>query len=331
MKRTGFGVWTNMPIGDALISVREAEKHGFESAWVVESSLTPGKDAISYLGALAVSTNRIRLATGVINIFSRSATLIASTMATLDEISSGRMILGIGTGHLVIGPYHSVEFRDPLNRMREYLAVFNQLVAGNSVNYEGSYLHVKNLKLNMQPVRKKIPAYVATVGEGLAKVAGEIADGLIFVMTSPARVRELVKAAEEGARKAGGSLDDIDIACYLPAFIMADSEKAMKGARQNVAGYGRSVFYRRLYRKMAFKKEADNIKEAWARGGMEEAIAQVPEPMAKELVLVGSPEDCLKRVEDYRRAGVKLPLIQPFYTPGDLDSNVKPCVDLFGT
>lgn len=331
MKRSGFGIWPNMSIADALASVREAEKRGFESAWVIESSLTPGKDAISYLGALAVSTNHIRLATGVINIFSRSATLIASTLATLDEMSNGRMILGIGTGHVVITPYHSVEFHDPLNRMREYLAVFNQLVAGSNVNYEGKYLQVRNLRLNMRPVRRKIPVYVATVGERLAKVAGEIADGLLFVLPSPRRVSELVRAAEEGARRARRSLDDIDIACYLPTFIMADAEKAMKGARQTVAGYGRSVFYRRLYRKMGFKKEADSIKDAWAGGGMEEAIAQVPELMAKELVLVGSPEDCVKRVEDYRRAGVKLPLIQPFYTPGDLDSNVRPCIELFGT
>jgi len=324
-------VWSNMPIGDALTSVREAEKRGFESAWVIESSLTPGKDAISCLGALAVSTDRIRLATGVINLFSRSAALIASTMATLDEMSKGRMILGIGTGHVVITPYHSIEFRDPLNRMREYLAVFNQLVAGDNVNYEGRYLHVKNLKLNLQPFRKKIPVYVATVGERLAKVAGEIADGVLFVLTSPARTAELVKAAEEGARKAGRSLDDIDVACYLPTFIMADAEKAMKGARQTVAGYGRSVFYRRLYRKMGFKIEADHLKDAWARGGMEDAIAQIPEPMAKELVLVGSPEGCVRRVEEYRRAGVKLPLIQPFYSPGDLNSNVKPCIEAFGT
>ncbi len=319
-----------MPITDTLTAVREAEKRGFESAWVIESSLTPGKDAISYLGALSVSTERIGLATGVINPFSRSATLIASTMATLDEMSKGRIILGIGTGHWVISSYHSIDFRDPLNRMREYIDVIQKLESGTQVNYEGKYLHVKNLKLNLQPFRERIPIYVATVSERLARVAGEVADGVLFVLVSPSRVKELVKAVREGTESANRSFDAVDVACYLPTFLMKDGEKAMKGARQTVAGYGRSVHYRRLYRKMGYRKEADLLRDAWAKGNIETALSQVPEQMAQELILVGSPDDCIKRVEEYRRAGVKLPLIQPSYTPGDLDSNVRPSIETFG-
>jgi len=330
-RRVGFGVWPNMAIGDALAAVREAEKRGFESAWIVESSLTPGKDAVSYLGALAVSTQRIGLATGVINLFSRSATLVASTMATLDEMSKGRIILGIGTGHWLISSYHSITFQEPLARMREYVEVFRKLVSGERVDYEGKHLRVKGLKLNLQPFRQRIPVYVATVSERLARVAGEVADGVLFVLTSPAKVTELVKTVREGAESAGRSFDDVDVACYLPTFMMKDAEKAMRGARHTVASYGRSIHYRRLYRRMGYRKEADLLKDAWTSGELEKAIAQVTERMAKELVVVGSSEECLKRVEDFRRAGVKLPIVQPLYTPGDLDSNVKPCISAFGT
>ena len=326
-----FGVWPNMPIVDTLASVKEAEKRGFESAWVVESSLAPAKDAISYLGAFAVSTDHIGLATGVINIFSRSATLIASSLATLDEMSKGRMILGIGTGHVAITPYHSVKFRDPLNRMREYVTVFRQLISGGSVKFQGKHLRVDGLKLGLQPFRQHIPVYIATVGERLARVAGEIADGVLFVLTSPPQVAELVKAVREGAEAAGRSSHDVDVACYLPTFMMKDGEKSMRGARQTVAGYGRSVFYRRLYRKMGYPKEAELLREAWIRGDMEQAIARVPERMARELVLVGSPDECVRRVEEYKRAGVELPVIQPFYVLGDLDSNVRPSIKAFGT
>jgi len=320
-----------MTIGDTLTSVKEAEKRGFESAWVVESSLTPGKDAISYLGALSVSTERIGLATGIINVFSRSVTLIASTMATLDEMSKARMILGIGTGHWVISPYHSMDFSDPINRMREYIDVFRKLVGGSQVNYEGKHIQIRNLKLNLQPVRQRIPIYVATVSERLASVAGEIADGVIFVLVSPNRARELVKAVQEGAEKANRPFGEVDVACYLPTFLMEDGERVMKEARQTVAGYGRSIHYRRLYRKMGYRQEADLLKEAWAKGGMENALLQVPERMARDLLIVGSSQDCLKRVNEYRRAGVKLPVIQPSYTPGDLDSNVRPCIETFGS
>lgn len=330
MNRVGFGVWPGMPISDAITAVRKAEKQGFESAWVVESSLTPGKDAISYLGALAVTTERIQLASGVINPFSRSPTLIASTMATLDEMSKGRMILGLGTGHVVIAPFHSVAFHDPLERVREYVEVFRRLIAGNAVNYEGKHVHIKNLKLNLQPHRKRIPVYLAAVSERLAKVAGEIADGVLFVLVTPSRVTQLVSALREGAKVAGLASDSLDVASYLPAFVMEDREKAMMAARQTVAGYARSIFYRRLYRRMGFRKEADSLKEAWEKAGMEEAIGCVPDRMAKELVLVGSAEECLKRVEEYRRAGVGLPVIQPFYSPVDPESNVNLCLRIFG-
>lgn len=329
MSRVGFGVWASMPINDTLTAVREAEKRGFESAWIIESSLTPGKDAISYLGALSVSTERIGLATGVINPYSRSATLIASTMATLDEMSKGRIILGLGTGHWVLGMYHSVGFHDPVNRLRDYITAIRQLGSGTVVNYEGKYVQIKGLKLNLQSFRQRFPIYVATVSEQLAKAAGEIADGVLFALVSPTRVEKLVKAVREGAESTNRSFDDVDIACYLDTFLMKDADKAIEGARQDVAGYGRSKHYRRLYRKMGFSKEADALKEAWAKGGMENAVAQVPERMARDLVLVGSPEDCLKRAQEYRAAGVKLPVIRPAYTPGDLDSNVRPSLHAF--
>jgi alkanesulfonate monooxygenase SsuD/methylene tetrahydromethanopterin reductase-like flavin-dependent oxidoreductase (luciferase family) len=320
-----------MPINDAMTAVREAERRGFESAWIVESSLTPGKDAISYLGALAVSTERIKLATGVINIFSRSATLIASTMATLDEMSKGRMILGIGTGHWVMSPYHSVEFHDPLNRMREYIAVNRQLTTGSDVNFPGKQVNIRKLKLNIRPYRQRIPIYVATVSEKLARIAGEIADGVLLVLVTPTRLTELVKAAHEGAESVKRSTDSVDIACYLPTFFMGDHEKALAQARQTIAGYGRSKHYRRLYRNMGYSKEADLLKEAWSTTGMENAMSQVPETMVRDLVLVGSREDCIKRVGEYRRSGANLIVVQPAYAPADLDSNVRPCIDAFGS
>ena len=327
--RVGFGVWSNMPIGDAMACVKEAEKQGFESTWVVESSLTPGKDAVSYLGALAVSTKHIRLATGAINIFSRSATLIASTMATLDEMSKGRMILGIGTGHDVVTGYHSIRFQDPLNRILEYVEVFRQLVRGGTVNYKGNYIQIENLKLNLQPYREKIPVYVATVGRRLARIAGEVADGVLFVLTSPSRVGELTESVREGARDAGRAMDDVDVACYLPTFAMEDTETALRVARQTVAGYARSKFYRRLYAKMGYGKEAQQLAEAWAKAGMQEAVSTVPERMARELVLVGTLDECKRRLAEYRRLGVKLPVIQPYYTLGDLNSNVRRCIERF--
>jgi len=318
-----------MLVNDVVEAVREAEAAGFESAWVAESSLMPGRDAISYLGALAVSTERIRLATGIINVFSRSATLIASTLATLDEMSSGRMILGIGTGHAVMGDYHSVPFKEPVSRLREYVSVIRKLVAGEQVNFEGEYVAVRGLKLNVRPSREGIPVYVATVSERLAEAAGEFADGVLFFLMNPARVRELSESVARGAKSVGRSADDVDVACYLPVFAMSDPNESIQLARQTVASYARSIFYRRLFRRMGFRKETAAVKEAWDRGGV--AASEVPEHMAKDLVIVGSPDQCRKRLEDYLAAGVRLPIIQPYCRAGDLDSNVRPTVEAFSS
>lgn len=329
MARIGLCLSPNMAITDALQAVKHAEERGYESAWVVESSLAPGADAISTLGALAISTKKIALATGVINIFSRSATLIASTMASLDLMSNGRMILGIGTGHAFTTHYHSVKFSDPLDRMREYIDVFRRLVAGERVNFIGKHLQITDLKLNLNPYRKRIPVYVATVSEKLARIAGEIADGVLFVLTSPLKVRELVKAAREGVARSGRQFEEFDIANYLPVFMVDDADNCMRAARRTLVHYGKSKFYRRLYRSMGYRKEADLLKEAWAKGDIENAELLLPERMVKDLLIIGSREECMGRINEYRIAGVKLPLIQPFYTPGNLESGVTPTIDTF--
>lgn len=331
MNKLGLGLWPTMPPTEAVLITKEAARLGFDSAWVVESSLTPGKDAISYLGALAISSDRIRLGTGVINLFSRSATLIASTMATLDEMSNGRMILGIGTGHSVVSQYHSTEFRDPIVRMREYVEVIRKLISGERVNYNGKHVRVENLKLNLRPFRPTIPIYIATVSDRLARLAGEVGDGTLFVLSSTRRIAELVEATLSGAKQAGRSTEGIEFACYLPTFMMRDGEAALKAARQTVANYGRSVFYRRLYERMGYGNEAKLLSDAWVTGDSGAALNGVSEVMAKELTLVGSKGECVRRVEDYRRAGITLPIIQPYYTVGDLDSNVKPSLDAFRT
>lgn len=328
MERTGFGVWPAMTMAETMEATKVAEENGFESAWVVESSLNPGKDSISVLGGLAVTTQKIKLGTGIINIFSRTATLVASTAATLDDMSGGRMILGLGTGHRVMGQYHSVEFDDPLMRMREYVTTIKKLVAGEVCNFEGRFVSVKNLKLNLQPVRKKIPIYVAAVSPKMARLAGEIGDGSFSVLNSPRQMEQLIAEVKKGAEAAGRSFNEVDIVCYLPAFIMEDYERALSAARRVIANYGSSIFYRRLYKRMGYGREAELMEAAWRKGSLEEAQTAVNEKMAKDITLLGTTEECRKRIGEYRRAGVKLPVIQPFHVAGNLTANVIPSLNM---
>ncbi|TMD02658.1 MAG: LLM class flavin-dependent oxidoreductase, partial [Chloroflexi bacterium] len=139
------------------------------------------------LGALAVRTERIRLGTGIINVFSRTPALIGQTAATLDALSGGRFILGLGTsGHQVVTGWHGVPFDRPLQRIRETMAIVNQVLARQPVRFEGEVFRLtQGLKLLAHPVRPRVPVYLATITPAGVRLAAELADGWMPILYSP--------------------------------------------------------------------------------------------------------------------------------------------------
>src|SRR6266700_1070368 len=163
---------------EAVELAQRAEALGFESVWMPEAY---GTDAISILGALAARTQRIRLGTGIVNVFSRTPALLAQTAATLDLISGGRFILGLGTsGHQVVSGWHGMAFDQPLLRMRETIAIVRQVLRRDRLIFEGEVFHLdKGLKLLARPVRDTVPIFLATLTPGGLRLTGELADGWI--------------------------------------------------------------------------------------------------------------------------------------------------------
>src|SRR5215475_11231949 len=149
----------DLPRQEIVEVVRQAEDLGYDSVWVGESW---GRDGFTWLTQLACHTSRIKLATGITTVYSRSPALIAQTVASLDEISSGRVILGLGTsGPIVIENWHGLPFNRPLRRTREYIEIIRLILSGERVNYQGEIFQLKGFRLPFAPVRPKIPIYVA--------------------------------------------------------------------------------------------------------------------------------------------------------------------------
>src|SRR5258708_24300585 len=183
--------------------VQEADKLGYDTVWVAEAY---GWDAFTICTQLACSTQRIKIGTGIVNVFSRSPALIAQTAGSLDLISNGRFILGLGTsGHQVIEGWHRVKFEGGVRRIRETMEIVRLVLKRERLNYEGEIFHLgMGLKLITHPIRDAIPISLATLTPTVVALAGETADGCLPLFFSPAHYDEIIRPGlEKGAARAG--------------------------------------------------------------------------------------------------------------------------------
>src|SRR3954449_802591 len=221
---------------DQLALVQAAEDAGWDSVWAAEAY---GSDTASVLAWLASQTSRIKIGSGIFQMPGRSPAMTAMTAATLDILSNGRMILGIGSsGPQVAEGWHGQRFGKQIQRTREYISVVRMALARERVEFHGETLELplpdgpgKALKLTISPVQERIPIYLAAIGPNNTALAGEIADGWIPTLLSPEHLPQLRRHLEEGAARAGRSLDGFDIAPTVNVMITDDLQAARDATR----------------------------------------------------------------------------------------------------
>ena len=238
-----IGYWgLGMGPQDQLAVVQEAERLGYDSVWTAEAY---GSDAATVLAWLAAQTTTIRLGSGILQMPGRSAAMTAMTAATIDELSGGRMILGIGSsGPQVAEGWHGQRFARQLQRTREYVAVVRKALSRERLEFHGETLQLplpdgpgKALKLTIAPVQEQIPVYLAAIGPKNTALAGEIADGWLPTFFSPEHVGELRELLEQGAARSGRSLEGFDIAPTINACVSDDLDRARDLMRPMLALY----------------------------------------------------------------------------------------------
>ena len=300
-----------LPFADALEMTERAEALGFDSVWVPAAW---GTDAVSSLGALAARTERIRLGTGIVNVFSRTPTLLGQTAATLDLISNGRFILGLGTsGHQVVTGWHGMAFDRPLQRMRETVEIVRRVLRQERLRFKGEVFTLdQGLKLLARPVRDAVPIFLATLTPGGLRLTGEVADGWIPTLFSPDHLDLFRPELEAGARAAGRSLDSLEIAPYVPVLIDDERSAARDAIRPWVALYVGGMgsraknFYNEVVQRYGFKEEARDIQDLYLTGKKLEAIRRVPDTLVDAITIVGPPAYVRERIEAWSSAGVTL-------------------------
>ena len=319
------GYWgLGLSAEDQLALVQEAERLGYDSVWTAEAY---GSDAATILGWLAQATSRIRLGSAIFQMPGRSPAMTAMTAATLDQLSGGRMILGIGSsGPQVAEGWHGQRFGRQLQRTREYVEVVRKALARERLEYHGETLELplpdgpgKALKLTIAPVQERIPVFLAAIGPKNTTLAAEIADGWIPTLFSPEHVAEFRPLLEEGFARAGNGkgFDDFEIAPTVNVFVTDDVAAARDAMRPYVAlyvggmGSRKQNFYNALVQRYGFEDAAREVQDLYLDGKRDEAAAALPEKLIDNVSLCGPPDVVRERLAVFRDAGVGTLMVSP--------------------
>jgi len=283
-----------------------AEALGYDSIWIPEAW---GRDAFTLLAALAVRTTSIRLATGIVNVFSRTPAIVAQSIASLDDISGGRAILGLGaSGSRVIERWHGVKFENVLRRTREFVEVVRLIVRGEPVNYPGEVYQLRDFSLAFKPPRKEIPIFLAAIGPANVRLTGELADGWLPIFASRSLLDSGAEWLAQGAERAGRSSDDITVASYIPALIGPEGPPLI---RRHIAFYVGAMgsYYHRLMVRGGWETQADEIRRLYLVGQSDAAAAVIDDEMLAAVAITGDREQAVDRLQIFRELGVSLPVL----------------------
>ena len=293
-----------------LRTTQLAEDLGYHSVWVPEAW---SYEQFQLLTEIAVHTKRIGLATGIANIFSRSAGLLAMSAATLDEISEGRAILGLGTsGKNVVENFHGVPYKKPLTRMRETIGVMRTLWKGERLTPEQSTLaDLRHFKLEMTPTRPNIPIYVASLQQKAITEIGRIADGWVPTFWPYEHFKDGFEWAAEGAREVGRDPQDIELAPFLGVVPMEDADFARSMMKPMVSFYigGMGTYYHDMFCRFGFKENADLVRDLYNEGDRKKAAAAVSDELVDAIAICGPPEYCRDKLAEWGSNGMGLGLV----------------------
>jgi 5,10-methylenetetrahydromethanopterin reductase len=310
--RTGLLFLGAPAVPEMVALARRAEETGFESVWVAETRLT--RDAIAPVAAIALATERLRVGTGIVNVYTRHPVLMALTFATLDELAPGRIVMGLGAGSPRVLASQGVAFARPLTRLREYCEVIPRLIAGEAVSYSGACVTLDGARLEDVLAhdggvgRRRIALYLAATGPRAVEYAGEVADGILLNVALPVDyVRERRERLARVVRRAPG---DAEVAMCVVVSPHEDGQRGRDAARRFLAVY-LSLFPNVARETGLPARVVGALAQAFAQGGVDAAAPHVGDDIVDRLTAAGTVDDCRRRLDEYRAAGVDLPILAP--------------------
>lgn len=314
-----FGYWSSGPSDNVAIA-QEAERLGYHSLWTAEAY---GSDAVTPLVWLAAKTERINVGTAIMQMPARTPAMTAMTAATVDLLTGGRFLLGVGaSGPQVVEGWHGVVYGKLLTRTREYVEIVRKILKREQpLEHHGEYYDIpvaggtglgKPLKLIVHPLRANVPIYLAAIGPKNVQLAAEIADGWLPVFFSPRRKSVFQASLDAGfsRRKDAVSIEDFDIAPTVSVVVGDDVDACRMQVKPQLALYVGGMgargknFYNDLACRYGYEEAAAKIQDLYLAGKKNEAIAAVPDELVDEVALCGPRERIADQLGAWSEAGV---------------------------
>ena len=312
--RLSYSLGSLLTVEQVLACSKKLNRFKPDTVWIPE---TWGMENFSMLSLASKENNFSRIGSSIINIYSRSPSLIAMGAVTVDTISNKRLILGLGTSSQpLVEDFHGDKFERPLKRMKEYVEIIRLILSGKSINYSGEIFSLKNFSLLIKPPRNTIPIYLAAVNQKMVELTWKIADGVIFYLRPKSEIKSTLSRMQNQKK--------IDASLQIITCVNEDSEKAIIRAKKTLAFYvSVGKIYREFLATNGFKNETKNIFEEYEKNGLENNHELVPESMVNELCIAGTSDECRSQLKIFRETGIDLPIIQ--FNPAD---NVENSFDL---
>ena len=290
-----------LSVEEVLHCSKSISNSKIDSIWIPE---TWGMENFSTMSAVASNTESQKIGSSIINIYSRSPSTIAMGAATVDILSKGRLILGLGTSSMpIVEDFHGYKFSNPVQRMKEYVEIIRLALSKKQMNYSGKVFQLNNFTLLIEPKRKSIPIYLAAINEKMVNLTWEIADGVIFYLRPLEEMKKTITKMQSKKR--------IDVACQIITCVSEDSENAILRAKKTLAFYiSVGNIYREFLSKNGFQNETNNIFDEFKKSGFKSNHELVTDKMLNSLCIAGNPNESKKQLQKFRDSGVDLPIIQ---------------------
>ena len=305
--KLSYSLGSLLSINDLLSCAEKTAKIKPDTVWVPE---TWGMENFSMLAAVSART-KSKIGSSIINIYSRSPSLIAMGAATIDTISNQRFILGLGTSSIpIIEGLHGYRFEKPLRRMKETVEIIRLALSGKKIDYTGEIFSLKGFTLLVKPQRKNIPIYIAAINQKMTELTWRIGDGAIFYLRPISEMKNTIAKMQKKRT--------IDVACQLITSVSEDGQLAKERVRKTLAFYiSVGEIYRKFLSENGFKTETDNIYTEYQKSGLKSNHEFVTDSMLESLTICGTPQECKKQLKKIYEAGITHPIIQ-FNPIGDV-------------
>ena len=317
-RRVGFNIGTLLSMEEILKFSKLADSSSSESVdslWVPESW---GRESFFFFFAISQITNRLKIGTSILSIFSRSPSTTIMGGVTMDILSHNRTILGLGVSTpALVENWHGRIFKKPIQHMREYVKCIRLINSGEKVSFNGDFFRINNFKILENPPRKNIPIYLAAVNKGMISLATEIADGILLYLQPISNLKNIVSYINKMKNNNNNNSSDNPHHRFeiCSAFITAVSDKypdmARNRAAKTLAFYcAVGKFYSTFLSKHGYYEEINTIINHYRKYGLEKIENEISEKMLEDLTICGSKEECIKKLDMISKCGITLPILQ---------------------